>query len=46
MKYTIKLLEKSFYSIKDEIKTVKFKVYDTKRKQIKVGDTIGILFTT
>lgn len=46
MKYTIKLLEKSFYSIKDETKTVKFKVYDAKRKQIKVGDTIGILFTT
>lgn len=40
MKYTMKLLEKTFNSIKDGSKTVEFRLYDEKRKQIKIGDTI------
>lgn len=40
MKYSMKLLEKPFKSIKDGSKTVEFRLYDEKRKQIKIGDTI------
>lgn len=40
MKHTMKLLEKPFNNIKNGTKTVEFRLYDEKRKQIKVGDII------
>lgn len=40
MKYSMKLLEKPFKSIKDGSKTVEFRLYDEKRKQVKIGDKI------
>lgn len=40
MKYSMKLLEEPFYKIKNGTKTVEFRLYDEKRKQLKIGDTI------
>ena len=40
MKYYMKLLDKPFNSIKNGTKTIEFRLYDEKRKQIKVGDII------
>ena len=40
MQYSMKLLEKPFYEIKNGIKTIEFRLYDKKRKQLKIGDII------
>lgn len=40
MLHNMKLLESPFNRIKDGTKTIEFRLYDEKRKQIKIGDTI------
>lgn len=40
MIHKMKLLEDPFNRIKDGSKTVEFRLYDEKRKQIKIGDKI------
>lgn len=40
MQHKMKLLEKPFNNIKDGSKEVEFRLYDDKRKEIKIGDTI------
>ncbi len=40
MKYKMKLLEKPFNQILEGSKEIEFRLYDDKRKEIKVGDTI------
>ncbi len=40
MKHKMKLLEKPFNNMLNGSKEVEFRLYDDKRKQIKVGDTI------
>ena len=40
MLYKMKLLEKPFNSIKNRTKDIEFRLYDEKRKQIKIGDEI------
>lgn len=40
MQYTMKLLQKPFENIKNGTKTVEFRLYDDKRRNIKIGDTI------
>jgi len=43
MKYTMKLLEEPFNNIENGTKTIEFRLYDEKRKNIKIGDTIEFL---
>ena len=40
MEYKMKLLERPFNEIKDGTKEVEFRLFDDKRKQIKINDTI------
>lgn len=40
MQHKMKLLEKPFNNIKDGSKKVEFRLYDDKRKEIKIGDII------
>ncbi len=40
MKHQMKLLEQPFRAIEDGTKNVEFRLFDEKRRQIKVGDTI------
>lgn len=40
MNHSMKLLEKPFNNIKNGAKTVEFRLYDEKRKQIQIGDII------
>lgn len=40
MEHTMKLQSKYFYLIKDNIKTYEVRLYDDKRKQIKINDII------
>lgn len=40
MNHSMKLLEKPFNNIKNGTKTIEFRLYDEKRKQIQIGDTI------
>lgn len=40
MQHKMKLLEKPFESIENGSKTVEFRLYDEKRKNVKIGDTI------
>ena len=40
MKFHMKLLKEPFDNIKNGTKTIEFRLYDEKRKQIKVGDII------
>ena len=40
MEYKMKLLERPFNEIKDGTKKVEFRLYDDKRKQIKINDII------
>ena len=43
MKFHMKLLKEPFEDIKNGTKTIEFRLYDEKRKQIKVGDVIEFL---
>lgn len=38
MKFHMKLLKEPFDNIKNGTKTIEFRLYDEKRKQIKIGD--------
>lgn len=40
MQYPMKLLHKPFYEIKNGTKTIEFRLYDEKRKKLKIGDII------
>lgn len=40
MKFHMKLLKEPFDNIKNGTKTIEFRLYDEKRKQVKVGDII------
>ena len=40
MTHSMKLLEKPFNNIKNGTKTIEFRLYDDKRKKIKIGDII------
>ncbi len=40
MEHKMKLLERPFNEIKNGTKKIEFRLYDEKRKQIKIGDTI------
>ena len=40
MVHNLRLSEKPFNSIKNKTKTIEMRLYDEKRKKIKVGDTI------
>lgn len=40
MKHQMKLLEKPFQGVLNGTKKVEFRLYDDKRKQVKIGDTI------
>lgn len=40
MKHTMKLLKSPFDNIKNGSKTIEFRLYDEKRKQVQIGDTI------
>ena len=40
MKHSMKLLESPFNRIKNGTKTIEFRIYDEKRRKIKIGDTI------
>ena len=43
MNHSMKLLEKPFNNIKNGTKTIEFRLYDEKRKQIQIGDTIEFI---
>ena len=43
MLYKMKLNEEPFEKIKNGTKTIEFRLYDEKRKQIKIGDQIEFL---
>lgn len=40
MKHTMKLLEKPFNNILNGSKEIEFRLYDDKRRKVKIGDTI------
>ncbi len=40
MVYQMKLLEKPFQAIKDGTKTIEYRLYDEKRRKLKIGDKI------
>lgn len=40
MQHKMKLLEKPFNDILDGSKTIEFRLYDDKRKKLRIGDTI------
>ena len=40
MVYQMKLLERPFQAIKDGSKTVEYRLYDEKRRKLKIGDEI------
>lgn len=43
MKHTMKLLEKPFNNILNGSKEIEFRLYDDKRRKVKIGDTIEFL---